>query len=148
LRLLHAVCPSDYLAPELVEAYRAKFGNWQGRAARPDCRVTSDVPGALAGGWFLSPLDDSQGLADWGLGATLAADGYLDLNGPGVALRVAPDDASFIDPAEMRTERCYAHYQGGRWAYVALTSDVMLAAAFGEGACPSSLPDAHQVFHR
>lgn len=48
----------------------------------------------------------------------------------------------------MTGEHCYLHYQGGQWAYVALLSDTELAAAFGRGPCPASLPAGHQVFHR
>ncbi len=147
-RLLHAVCPYEYFPSDLAAAYRAKFGNWQGRASDAGCRVPSDAPGTLAGGWFQSPFEDANAHADWGLVATLAADGYLDLNGPGAALRISPEHPSFLDPAEMTLAHCYEHYQGGRWAYVALTSDVTLVAAFGEGGCPSSLPATHQVFHR
>ena len=149
--LLHASCPYDYFEPELAAAYRAKLGNWQGRAADPDCGLSPDVPGALAGGWFLSPFDPDAGMAltEWGLVATLAADGYLDLNGPGVALRISNLDPSFVDPGSMTGEHCYVHYQRpAQWAYVALLSEVELAAAFGAGACPTSLPIPHQVFHR
>ncbi|MDA0353173.1 MAG: hypothetical protein O3A10_13305 [Chloroflexi bacterium] len=148
-RLLHAVCPSDYLAPGLVNAYRAKFGWWQGSAADAGCRSPADVAGALAGGWFQAPFEPvANAAADWGLVATVAADGYLDVSGPGVSLRVAPEDPSFLDPAAMTGEHCYVDYQRRGWAYVALTSGVTLAAAFGEGACPSALPDTHQVFYR
>ena len=148
--LLHAACPADYFEPDLAETYRAKYGNWQGRASGAGCGLSADVPGALAGGWFLTPFDASDpfALTDWGLVATLAADGYLDLNGPGVALRISDADASFLDPAAMTGEHCYLHYQGGQWAYVALLSDTELAAAFGRGPCPASLPAGHQVFHR
>jgi len=148
--LLHASCPYDYFAPAMAEAYRAKLGNWQGRAADVDCALSPDEPGALAGGWFLSPFDgsDRYALTDWGLVATLAGDGYLDLNGPGVAIRVSDADPSFLDPASMSGEHCYVHYQDGRWGYVQITSNGDLAAAFGAGSCPASLPEEHQIFYR
>ena len=150
ITLLHASCPYDYFEPELADAYRAKFGNWQGRAANAGCGLSPDVPGSLAGGWFLSPYDPNAGMAltEWGLVATLAGDGYLDLNGPGVALRIAHTDPSFLDPASMTGEHCYVHYQGNQWGYVALLSEGELAAVFGEGTCPASLPSEHQVFYR
>ncbi len=148
-RLLHAACPTDYLAPDLADAFTSKLGWWQGVSPDAGCNLSPDVPGALAGGWFRSPFDGSPNApVEWGLVATVAADGYLDLNGPGTALRVSPDDPSFLDPAEMTGEHCYAHYQGGRWAYVRITSDGALAAAFGDGSCPASLPDDHQLFYR
>lgn len=152
-RLLHAVCPYDYFPADMADAYTSKFGWWQGSGADAgfgvECSVPTDAPGALAGGWFLAPYDGSTGgPVGWGLVATIAADGYLDLNGPGASLRVSPRDPSFLDPAAMTGEHCYVHYQGGRWAYVALISGDILAAAFGDGACPSALPADHQLFYR
>ena len=148
-RLLHAACPTDYFASELADAYTSKFGNWEGIGADAGCNLPADVPGTLAGGWFLSPYDGSQHSgADWGLVATIAADGYLDLNGPGADVRVSDDDPSFLDPASMTGEHCYVDSRGRGWGYVALTADGDLAAAFGAGTCPASLPDQHQVFYR
>jgi hypothetical protein len=53
--LLHASYPYDHLEPELADAYRAKFRNWEGRAANAACGFSPDVPRSLAGEWFLSP---------------------------------------------------------------------------------------------
>ena len=109
------------------------------------------MPGTLAGGWFMSPYDGSDPYrpTDWVLVASLGGDGYLDINGPGVTLRVASSDPTFVPPWEVTGEHCFQHYQSpARWVYVAVRPDGMLAAAFGEGLCPAALPEEHQVFHR
>lgn len=109
------------------------------------------MPGTLAGGWFMSPYDGSDPYrpTDWVLVASLGGDGYLDINGPGVTLRVASSDPTFVPPWEVTGEHCFQHYQSpGRWVYVAVQPGGMLAAAFGDGVCPASLPETHEVFHR
>ena len=149
--LLHADCPYDYYDEPLRSAYTSLFGNWQGRVADFGCDLEVDVLGTVAGGWFLSPYDPSDPFAftDWGLVAKVAADGYVDVNGPGASIRTGPSQPSFADPKTLHGEHCFQHYnQPAQYAYLKLLSDMELAAAFGSGSCPSSLPSGVQTFYR
>lgn len=149
--LLHADCPFDYFEEPLRSLFRARIGSWQGSSAGFDCNLEPDVPGTIAGGWFLTPFDPAADLhrADWGLVAKLAADGSIDVNGPGTTVRTLPDAPTFKDPTTVTTEHCFEDFnQPPRHVYVELISDSQLAAAFGQGPCPTSLPADHQIFHR
>ena len=149
--LLHAACPLDYLAPELRAEWASALGSWQGVDAAARCRLDADAPGALAGGWFQTPFDPDASWhpADWGVVALVAADGYLDVNGPGRAVRTAPTHPSFADPAQVTGEHCFEDYKAPTsYAYVRVQPDGTLAAAFGDGPCPASLPAAHAVYYR
>ncbi len=149
--LLHAACPLDYLAPELRARWQAALGSWQGVDPAERCRLDADAPGALAGGWFRTPFDPEASWhpADWGVVALLAADGYVDVNGPGASVRTAPTHASFADPARVTGEHCFEDYKAPTsHAYVRLQPDGTLAAAFGDGPCPASLPTDHGVYYR
>ena len=149
--LLHADCPFDYFDEPLRSEYRSYFGSWQGRAAGFDCDFEVDVVGTIAGGWFLTPYEasDGSGLADWGFVAKIAADGAVDLNGPGSSIRTLPDAPTFADPKTVTGEHCFQDYhRQARFAYVKVLSDAQLAVAFGSGTCPAKLPQDHQVYHR
>jgi len=53
------------------------------------------------------------------------------------------------DPKSVTGEHCFEDYNRPvRYAYVAVLSTTQVAAAFGDGAGPTALPDDHQVFHR
>ena len=55
----------------------------------------------------------------------------------------------FADPITVTTEHCYEHWsQPAGWVYVKLLSDMELAAAHGEGLCPTSLPAEHSIYYR
>ena len=70
------------------------------------------------------------------------------VNGPGASIRTEPSHPSFADPKTVTSEHCFQHYQESRYAYLKLLSDVELAAVFGSGPCPSSLPAGSQTFYR
>ena len=81
--------------------------------------------------------------------AKISADGAVDLNGPQASIRTMPDAPTFADPKTVTGVHCFQDYeQTDRYAYVKVISDSEVAVAFGEGICPSSLPDDHQIFHR
>ena len=108
-------------------------------------------PGTVAGGWFQTPFDASNpfAAADWGVVEKIAADGYVDVNGPGVSVRTGPNDPTFADPKLVTSEHCFQHsHQPESYAYLTVLPDDRLAAAFGDGPCPSSLPADHRVYHR
>lgn len=149
--LLHSACPLDYFSPQLRADYAALYGSWQGRQANPACDTTVDVPGTIAGGWFSSPFDGSAPFAsaDWGVVVKAAADGFIDINGPGRSLRTGPSAATFADPKTVTGEHCYQHYNSpAQYAYVKVLPDAQLAVAFGDGVCPSSLPASYVVYYR
>ena len=149
--LLHADCPFDYFDEPIRSEFRSRFGSWQGRAAGFDCDFEVDVVGTIAGGWFLTPFEPSGGFApaDWGFVVKIAADGAVDLNGPEASIRTLPEDPTFADPKTVADEHCFHDYKRpDRYAYVKVISNSETAVAFGDGACPAALPDAHQIFHR
>ncbi len=149
--LLHAVCPADYLAPALRAEYVALYGSWTPGGQGSGCDTAVDVVGTIAGGWFQSPFDASDAFAgaDWGVVATIAGGGEVDVNGPGWSIRTAPSDPTFADPKLVTGEHCFQHSnQPSRYAYLKVLSDSELAAAFGDGPCPSSLPSNYRTFYR
>ncbi len=149
--LLHGDCPFDYFDEPLQSEYRQRFGSWQGSAAGFNCDFSPDVVGTIAGGWFLTPFESTGEFApaDWGFVTKIAADGSVDLNGPGTSIRTLPDAVTFADPKTVTDEHCFQDYKRpDRYAYVTLLSDSELAVAFGDGVCPASLPGEHQVFYR
>ena len=128
--------------------YVARFGSWQGRADGFYCEDEVDVVGTVAGGWFLTPFDP-YAAADWGVVVKLAADGYLDVNGPRASVRTGPDAPTFADPKLVTGEHCFQHYvEPTHYAYLNVLSGTQLAAAFGDGSCPSALPAEHQIYYR
>lgn len=148
--VLHTDCPSNYMPADMRAAHEAKFAWWQGKLAGYECQPSLDVVGALTGGWFQTPFDPSLSFppADWGLVAKIAADGYVDVNGPGVSIRTAPSHSTFADPDTVTGEHCFEDFNGMGYAYVKLVSGMELAAAFGSGSCPASLPAGAQSFYR
>jgi len=149
--LLHADCPFDYFEEPLRSQYRSLIGSWQGRTPGFDCNLEPDVPGTIAGAWFLTPFDPSLDVnrPDWGLVANLAADGSVDVNGPGATIRTLADAPTFADPTTVTTEHCFEDFnRPARHVYVELISDSELAAAFGDGACPAELPNTYEIFYR
>ena len=149
--LLHGDCPFDYYDQSMRAEYVARFGWWQGRAGGFYCDAEVDVVGTVAGGWFLTPFDPGApyASADWGLVAKLAADGYVDVNGPSASVRTGPEAPTFADPKLVTGEHCFQHYvEPTHYAYLRVLSDTQLAAAFGDGVCPSVLPAEHQIFYR
>ena len=87
--------------------------------------------------------------ADWGIVAKIEADGFAYIAGPGWEVRSNPQDRSFADPAMVTTEHCYQNSgQTAGWAYVKLMSATEVAAAYGEGTCPTSLPTSHSIYYR
>ena len=149
--LLHTACPYDYYGESMRSVYISKFAWWGGSVDSTSCGGPVDVPGTLAGGWFLTPFDANKPFApaDWGLVAKIEADGLAYIAGPGWEVRSSPQDPSFADPITVTTEHCYENRrQPARWAYVKLLSDTELAAAHGEGTCPTSLPAEHRIYYR
>ena len=149
--LLHADCPFDYYDASMRAEYVERFGWWQGSVDGFGCDLEVDVVGTVAGGWFMSAFDPSDEFApaDWGVVVKLAADGYLDVNGPGASVRTAPDDPTFADPKLVTTEQCFEDYnRPARHAYLKLLSNTRLAAAFGDGPCPPALPADHEIYYR
>ncbi len=149
--LLRAACPFDYYDEPLRSQFRSKFGSWQGHVDDSDCDFEVDVVGSIAGGWFLTPFDPAGGFApiDWGFVVKTGADGAVDLNGPQSSIRTLLESPTFADPQTVTGEHCYEDYHREiRYVYVRVLSDSEVAAAFGDGVCPASLPANHQVFHR
>ncbi len=149
--LLHGDCPYDYYDQSMRAEYVVRFGSWQGRADGFYCDDEVDVVGTVAGGWFLTPFAPGAPYApaDWGVVVKLAADGYLDVNGPSASVRTGPEAPTFADPKLVTGERCFQHYvEPTHYAYLKVLSDTQLAAAFGDGSCPSVLPAEHQIYHR
>ncbi|MEE8337621.1 MAG: hypothetical protein V3R95_06140 [Dehalococcoidia bacterium] len=149
--LLHTACPLDYFSPELRAGYAALYGAWQGRQAGFACDAAVDVPGTIAGGWFSSPFDGSDPFApaDWGLVVKAAADGFIDVNGPGRSVRTGLSAASFADPKTVTGEHCYEHYSSpAQYAYLRVLPGDQIAVAFGDGACPSAMPASYAVYYR
>ncbi len=149
--LLHADCPFDYFDASMRAEYVERFGWWQGSVDGFDCDLEVDVVGTVAGGWFMTPFDPSDkfAVADWGVVVKLAADGYVDVNGPGASVRTAPDAPTFADPKLVTTEQCFEDYnRPASYAYLELLSDTQLAAAFGDGPCPAALPAEHAIYYR
>ena len=150
--LLHAVCPYDYYSEEMRAEFVSKFAWWEGSTGSTRCGGQVDVPGALAGAWFQTPLVSGDTLyvpVDWGFVAKIEADGVMYSAGPDWGVRVRPGDPTFVDPALMTTENCYQHFRDNvSWMYVKLLSDMELALVHGEGLCPASMPSNHTTFYR
>jgi len=149
--LLHTACPYDYYDEAMRPEYISKFAWWGGSVSSTFCGNPVDVVGTLAGGWFQSPFNASTPFspADWGLVAKIEADGFAYIAGPGWEVRSSPQDPLFADPITVTTEHCYEHLsQPAGWVYVKLLSDMELAAAYGGGVCPTSLPAEHDVYYR
>ena len=149
--LLHTACPYDYYDEPMRSAYVTKFAWWGGSVGSTSCGGPVDVPGTLAGGWFQTRFDADTPFApaDWGLVAKIEADGFVYIVGPGWEVRSSPHDPRFTDPIAVTDEHCYEHSsQPTAWVYVKLLSDNELAAAYGEGTCPTSLPADNSTYYR
>ncbi len=135
LTQLESVCPYDFFEPTKKSEYYALFGPPAGPAgAGSTCRNASrDVPGTIAGAWF---LDSGYG-GDYGPQIALAAafDGSVRIGGLGFPMTIwsgAPD------PATITTEHCY--YDGVGHAYFRLVTDLLVDVYYGTGSCPPSFP--------
>ncbi|MDP6605721.1 MAG: hypothetical protein QF664_05630 [Dehalococcoidia bacterium] len=148
--LLHAVCPADYLAPALRAEYVALYGSWTPGGQGTGCDTAVDLVGTIAGGWFQTPFDASNSFAgaDWGVVASIAGGGEVDVNGPGRSVRTAPSDPTFADPKLVTGEHCFQNSNQPSWAYLKVLSDSELGAAFGDGACPLTFPSDYRTFYR
>ncbi len=80
--------------------------------------------------------------------AKIAGDGSVDVNGPGTSVRTPRTHQTWADPKTVTGEHCFEDYNGSKYAYVRVLSDTQLAAAFGTGRCPTSMPAGAQTFHR
>lgn len=155
-RLLHGDCAYDYFDDAMRQAYYDLFGGHQGGGDYAICEVAYDVPGTVAGAWFQRPfagMDFSNPGAGWGVIVGVSPDGFVNVNGEGISIRVRPGDDTHLIPATITSAHCYesSRNTGGRegWhAYIELLSDYELAVAFGDGSCPKKLPSDHQVFFR
>lgn len=68
---------------------------------------------------------------------------------PEASVRTLPDAPTFADPKRVIDEHCFQDYKPpDRYAYVKVISDSEVAVVFGDGACPASLPDDYEIYHR
>ncbi len=141
---LHAECPYDYYADPLRLANYARFGApGRARVSVDSCRGASrDVAGTIAGAWFHA---DRPGVRS-GFAIATALSGRVFISGPGIELWIDTAAATYADPALVSGAHCYAN--GGAHVFLQRLEDGRLAAAPGNGACPATLPDSHQIFVR
>lgn len=149
--LYHAVCPYDLFSPALRQPY---YDLLPGGSCGS---VSADVPGTIAGQWFVNPAPPSSGFDELGVyvAAQLQTGGNSRVEvvfGTEAGERhVYPEQATFLDPATVSDAHCYAFGEPGvpeTFAFFQLASETELQVASGTGGCPASLPDDFAVYYR
>ena len=150
--LLRTDCPYDYYEPEMRDAYYELFGGWGGKSAVPSCGGNPDKLGTVSGGWFMEPfVNDGAFKVDpgWALVAAEAPDGWIYIDDERNTVRLDPANPTYEDPRTVTTEHCYeSTWRPMKFAYLQLLSDMEIAAAMGDGPCPSRLPGDYRVYYR
>lgn len=153
--LLYAECPYDYFADDMGDEYRSLIGGSDGVTVGTGCETSYDVPGGIYGGWFQSPFDGSDQFAsaDWGVAVKLMPDGNIRVNGENTSVRLGPQNDTYLDPHTVTDQHCYISASGtggqsGTHVFLKMLSPVTMGVAFGDGACPKSLPSGHTVYYR
>lgn len=147
-QLLHATCPYDYFVPELKREYYALLltKDAQGNG---DCgRVSNDVAGSMAGGWF-------KGNATYwsGLRLIAATEGdYVDVKivdyATGVTTALVSHFKAPLKPEETKVGDSVCYSDNTNFVFLKLVSSDALESAVGIGACPSSMPTQTESWER
>ena len=148
--LAFADCPYDYYPEEVRAEYYALLDGGIAQAVQgPSCLIQPEKPGSISGGWFQKPFvaADDQGSSQWAL--TVGPwGGVIRVIGVDNYMWIYPSETTFVDP-KTTPEHCYQDLYGTpRYVYLKLLSDMEIAVAFGDGACPEQLPDGYQVYYR
>src|SRR5438552_6271499 len=139
-------CPYDYFTGDLKATYYSLLSA-SGTATAPLCgKVSRDVPGTIAGGWF-------QGNSTTAQGSRLLVGKFLNYiemvvsqaTGPVLDIR---DYKSVVDPATVTVGQSVCYSDGTSYAYFDLVSQLSMRAATGTGGCPAQLPSQYQVWNR
>ncbi|MCI0791526.1 MAG: hypothetical protein J4O02_07130, partial [Chloroflexi bacterium] len=153
--VLYADCPYDYFEGGMGDEYRALFGGSAGVGVDAGCNTSYDVPGSIYGGWFQTPFADEDGYApaDWGMAIAVMPDGNIRINEERVSIRLGPQHETYLDPRTVTDEHCFVSARGtggllGWHVFLKMLTPDTVAAAFGEGSCPKSLPDGYTVYYR
>ena len=150
--LLHNDCPYRYFPEGIGNEYLAFFGGWNGGVVGAgDCPGSPDLAGTISGAWFKTPFDPSAGsffVPDWGVVVVMTPDGAVDANSGSATVRTHTDGPTSVDPKTVTTSHCYEDAYASRYAFLELVSEDVLAAAFGDGTCPASLPASHTLYYR
>ncbi len=139
-------CPYDYFAGDLKATYYSLLST-SGTTTTPLCgKVSQDVSGAIAGGWF-------QGNSTTAQGSRLLVGKFLNYiemvvsqaNGPILDIR---DYRSIVNPATVMVGQSVCYSDGTSYAYLDLVSQLSMRVATGTGGCPTQLPYTYQVWNR
>jgi hypothetical protein len=155
MRMVTAVCPWDLYSDEMKQPYYDLLG-LSAPGQTNDCgNASRDVTGTLAGQWHFNP-DASTGIETSRDGAyTTPFALYLNLDSEVVVnvinatgFRLAVDNPTWIDPAEIIDEHCYEligsmdrSVQGYLFLQL-ISSDEMRMSYSATGGCPDSFPEA------
>ena len=131
---LHGVCPYNYFASALKPGYEAKFGTATGTVfAGTACgNASRDVPGALAGMWFIDGT--AGGVYPSTFGIAKDSDGTVRVAGLSNMVLVATG----TDPANVTTDVCYG--ANDQYAYFRMASATKVDVVSASGICPSTFP--------
>jgi len=139
-------CPYDYFTGDVKATYYTLLSA-SGTTTTPLCgKVSRDVAGTIAGGWF-------QGNSTTAQGSRLMVGKFLNYieivvsqtSGPLFDIR---DYRSVVDPATVTVGQSVCYSDGASYAYFDLVSQLSMRAATGTGGCPAQLPSQYQVWNR
>lgn len=135
---LNSVCPYDYFASALREAYRSRFASIGGEPVpNAPCRTIPDVTGAsggVAGEWWLeSDAPTTMYPRRFAIGRSLS----------GLTIRVGLlttniDVRGGVEPRTVTDTVCYG--DAGRYVYLRLVTPTSADVVHADGDCPSSFP--------
>ncbi|MEM2138516.1 MAG: hypothetical protein QW568_05495, partial [Candidatus Anstonellaceae archaeon] len=150
--MLHAVCPYDYYAGEMKDAYYSLI---PGPATNKSCGpISRDYPGTISGMWFLDK-EPTKYLYDYSqegtYGSALPIAGDYDRTIIGTLGRRAttfiyPNNPTYRDPKDVTGEHCYQIYSYYNpspegYVYFKLMDNETLKVFYSEkGECPESFP--------
>ena len=139
-------CPYDYFTGDLKATYYSLLSA-SGTTLTPLCgKVSRDVPGTIAGGWF-------QGNSTVVQGSRLLVGKFLNYMEMAVSQASGPvfdirDYRSMVDPATVMVGQSVCYSDGTSYAYLDLVSMLSMRVATGTGGCPTQLPYTYQIWNR
>lgn len=156
--VLNVVCPFDEFREDLKTQYYALLAA-PGSDPAPGLTcgsVSRDVPGSIAGQWFLSE-DASAGFGSlrqegfYGnpFPIVLRPDGIIDFGhvGPVRDVRIDSSNPSFQDPSLLTTEHCYQIYEASMaqgYLYFRVLSESGMQLSYSDvGLCPAVFPTSN-----
>ena len=148
---LNEDCPFDYFPEKLRKKYYELFYDMNaGTIAGPqDCRTSaqSDILGTVQGAWFEPGKYGSVFAISTSMsGLVLATFEAHAETGASFAIKVPPEDATYIDPSKITSKHCYqTHeaYSGNMppmYINLDLVSPTALQVEYGTGICNERTP--------